>query len=265
MKRTVTSHSLRLFDSHCHFDFDQFAHAFGEELEQARLAHVERILIPSVGKSNWQRVKALAMQHPAHIFYALGFHPYFLQSFCQSQVSEFEQLIAERDAACVAIGECGLDGLVDVDASLQEKVLKLQLSLAEQAKLPVILHSRKTHNRLLQLIKQQGFRHGGVLHAFSGSEQQAKQFIDLGFKIGVGGVITYPRANKTRQAIARLPLDALVLETDAPDMPICGKQGLANHPKYLEHILDELVLLRDEEKHMVVQQLWDNTHRLFGL
>jgi len=265
MKKAVTSHSLRLFDSHCHFDFDEFAHAFGEELEQARLAHVERIMIPSVGKSNWQRVKALATQYPSHIFYALGFHPYFLHSFCQSQVSELEQLIAERDASCVAIGECGLDNLVDVDASLQETVLKLQLSMAGQAKLPVILHSRKTHNRLLQLIKQQKFRQGGVLHAFSGSEQQAKQFIDLGFKIGVGGVITYPRANKTRQAIARLPIDALVLETDAPDMPICGKQGQANHPKYIQQVLNELVLLRGEEKHLVAEQLWDNTQDLFGL
>ncbi len=103
------------------------------------------------------------------------------------------------------------------------------------------------------------------MHAFSGSEQQAKQFIDLGFKIGVGGVITYPRANKTRQAIRQLPIEALVLETDAPDMPLCGRQGLANHPKYLIHVLEELALLRDEDQEQLASQLWANSLELFRM
>ncbi len=256
---------MRLFDTHCHFDFDEFAHSFSDELEQAQSAHVKRILIPSIGKTNWLRVKSLAEQHPSNIFYALGFHPYFLSSFAETQLSELESLLSHSDAACVAIGECGLDGMIDVDSGLQERVFEAQLLLAGQAKLPVILHSRKTHNRLLQIIKQHRFNQGGVLHAFSGSEQQAKQFIDSGFKIGVGGAITYPRANKTRQAIAALPLESLVLETDAPDMPICGQQGQTNHPKYLEKILDELAEIRGDDKVELAKQLWKNSLSLFKL
>ncbi len=262
--KTVTRHSLKLFDTHCHFDFDEFAHSFSDELEQAQSAYVERILIPSVGQMNWLRVRKLAAQYPSNVSYALGFHPYFLDSFSDTQIDELEQLLSQKDPACVAVGECGLDGVVDVDASLQEHVFSAQLDLAEQAHLPVILHSRKTHNRLLQIIKSHRFSQGGVLHAFSGSTQQAKQFIDLGFKIGVGGVITYPRANKTRQAITALPIEALVLETDAPDMPLCGLQGQANHPKYLGKVLDELATLRGADKAEMAEQLWINSVSVFG-
>ncbi len=255
---------MRLFDTHCHFDFDEFAHSFSDELEQAQSAYVKRIVIPSVGKMNWRRVQMLAAQYPSNLSYALGFHPYFLSTFVDSQITELERLLSLRNRECVAVGECGLDGMVDVDSSLQEQVFSAQLDLAKQANLPIILHSRKTHNRLLQLIKQHHFTQGGVLHAFSGSEQQAKQFIDLGFKIGVGGVITYPRANKTRQAIASLPIESLVLETDAPDMPLYGQQGQANHPKYLIKILDELAILRATDKTEIANQLWDNSISVFG-
>lgn len=263
MIKTPTSHKSRLFDTHCHFDFNEFSASFPEEIAQAECAGVERILIPSVGSSNWLRVKTLAAHYPSTIRYALGFHPYFLESYEDSQLRELEQLLAQKDAACVAVGECGLDGMVDVDVSIQEKVFTAQLLLATQANLPVILHSRKTHNRLLQLIKQHHFKLGGVLHAFSGSEQQAQQFIDLGFKIGVGGVITYPRANKTRQAVSRLPVESLILETDAPDMPLCGKQGQANHPKYLPLVLEVLAELRNSDRDELANQLWVNSIGLF--
>ncbi len=258
------NNKLRLFDTHCHFDFDEFSISFASELEQARFSGVERILIPSVERSNWPRVKMLAAQYPPNICYALGFHPYFLSSFADAHVKELEQHLSHRDSACVAIGECGLDGMIDIDSALQEHVFTIQLALAQQAKLPIILHSRKTHNRLLQLIKQYSFSQGGVLHAFSGSEQQAKQFIDLGFKIGVGGVITYPRANKTRQAVAHLPIESLILETDAPDMPLCGQQGEVNHPKYLGKVLDELATLRGGDKAEIAHQLWVNSVSVFG-
>ncbi|WP_223159264.1 TatD family hydrolase [Vibrio sp. Y2-5] len=265
MTKTATRHKLRLFDTHCHFDFDEFAASFSEQMSAATQAHVEKIIIPSVGLSNWLRVKNLATQYPVTLRYALGFHPYFLEHFSDEQLQLLEDELSQRESACVAVGECGLDAMVAVDASLQERVFIAQLAMAQHAHLPLILHSRKTHNRLLQLIKQHRFTQGGVLHAFSGSEQQARQFIDLGFKIGVGGVITYPRANKTRQAISQLPIESLVLETDAPDMPLFGRQGEANHPKYLIHVLEELAVLRDTNKEKLASQLWANSIELFRI
>lgn len=255
----TTSADVRLFDTHCHFDFDVFASDFPVQVSLARQAGVERFLIPSVGPQNWQRVAQLAGQFPGLVYYALGFHPYFLQSDWRHPLSLLEQALSQRSRECVAMGEMGLDGMVDVDARLQETMLLGQLSLAQSANLPVVLHSRKTHNRLLQLLKQSRFQHGGVLHAFAGSWQQAQQFIELGFKIGVGGVITYSRATKTRQALARLPAEALVLETDAPDMPVSGLQGQPNHPRYLTQIFDALLDLRAEEREVLSQQLWRNS------
>ncbi len=199
MNKIATKPDFPLFDTHCHFDFDEFRGDVAGELAKAQSQGVERILIPAIGPQNWSRVQQLAADFPAMLYYALGFHPYFLTSLGEQPLMYLEQALTERSAACVAVGEIGLDGVVDVDARIQERLLLGQLALAQAAQLPVIMHSRQTHNRLLQLLKQSKFSGGGVLHAFSGSEQQARQFIDLGFKIGVGGGITYPEP--TRRAV----------------------------------------------------------------
>lgn len=265
MNKTATKPDFPLFDTHCHFDFDEFRGDVAGELAKAQSQGVERILIPAIGPQNWSRVQQLAADFPAMLYYALGFHPYFLASLGEQPLMHLEQALTERSGACVAVGEIGLDGVVDVDARIQEHLLLGQLALAQTAQLPVILHSRQTHNRLLQLLKQSKFSGGGVLHAFSGSEQQARQFIDLGFKIGVGGGITYPRANKTRRAIAALPIEHLVLETDAPDMPLHGYQGQANHPSQLPKVLDALVLLQNMDKQSVASAVWKNSNSVFSI
>ncbi|XAW89973.1 TatD family hydrolase [Vibrio sp. CDRSL-10 TSBA] len=265
MSAAVTTPEYPLFDTHCHFDFDAFAAHFADELALASQQGVQRILIPSIGRQNWQRVATLAADYPDHIYYALGYHPYFLASAGLNPLHNLELALDARSSSCVAVGEVGLDAMVDIDAKVQETLLLGQLALAQAAGLPVVLHSRKTHNRLLQLLKQTRFQGGGVLHAFSGSEQEARQFIDLGFKIGVGGGITYPRANKTRRTISALPLEHLVLETDAPDMPLCGYQGHNNHPCRLPLVLNELVLLRKEDKQTVASTVWKNSNLLFSI
>lgn len=261
----VTTPDYPLFDTHCHFDFDAFSANFADEVALARRQGVQRFLIPSIGRQNWQRVATLAADYPDHIYYALGYHPYFLSALDAEPLNALEQALDARSPACVAVGEVGLDAMVDSEAQVQEALLLGQLSLAQAAGLPVVLHSRKTHNRLLQLLKQARFSCGGVLHAFSGSEQQALQFIDLGFKIGVGGGITYPRANKTRRTVSVLPLEHLVLETDAPDMPLCGYQGQNNHPSRLPLVLNELLLLRNEDKQTVASSVWKNSNSVFSI
>ena len=250
---------MRLFDTHCHFDFEPFSQNFPHQLQLAREQCVERFLVPSIGPSNWQRVVSLSKAHP-EIYCALGFHPYFLGSDSGKHIKQLEEFLSSRTAKCVAIGECGLDAMVDVDSKLQESIFSAQISIAQSLNLPLIIHARKTHNRLIQLLKQHKFTQGGILHGFSGSYQQAMQFVDLGFYIGVGGVITYPRANKTRLAISQLPVSRLVLETDAPDMPLNGFQGKPNHPKMLPEILSCLAMLNKTSRQTIANILWDNSN-----
>lgn len=255
---------LRLFDTHCHFDFDIFAAEFDTVLRRSLQSGVRRFVIPAVGPDNWERVEQLAC-HYAPVYFALGFHPYFLERYSLSQMATLEEKLSHRHMKCVAVGECGLDHVIDIEKSLQEQFFLTQISLAKNNGLPLILHSRKSHNRLLQLLKQEKFTGGGVLHGFSGSYQQALQFTDLGFKIGVGGTITYPRANKTRLAVAKLPMQHLVLETDSPDMPMYGHQGQTNFPFYLPMVLKELALLKNEPLQTVADAVWNNSCQLFKL
>ncbi|WP_391852433.1 TatD family hydrolase [Vibrio cyclitrophicus] len=265
-----------LFDTHCHADFDVFCQNIGIDqgsapeqsidsyLKEAKQAQVEKILIPSIGQSNWSKLDKIAKSNP-NIYYALGFHPYFLEQAAEVQFSELRQLLSSKPSQCVAIGECGLDFFVDVEREKQERFFIQQMELAKVFELPLIIHERKSYNRLIELIKQYKFTLGGVIHGFSGSEQQALEWIKLGFYIGVGGTITYPRAQKTRTTIAKLPLEYLVLETDSPDMPTYGNQGNINHSKYLVTILNELFLIRKETKQSVATQIWQNSHRAFGI
>lgn len=255
---------MRLFDTHCHFDFEPFSGDVAEQIQQAHQQGVERLLIPSIGPSNWQKVTELSCTYPP-IYYALGFHPYFLDTDSPLQLNALQDLLSGVGDKCVAVGECGLDAMIDVDMGLQEMMFIRQVEIARQMKKPLILHARKTHNRLIQLLKQYKFSHGGILHGFSGSYQQAQQFIELGFSIGVGGVITYSRANKTRQAVAKLPLESLVLETDAPDMPLSGHQGEDNHPKMLSAVFACLAELRDEPSNEIANRVWRNSNQVFGI
>ncbi|MDF2154450.1 TatD family hydrolase [Vibrio sp. CAU 1672] len=255
---------MKLFDTHCHFDFEMFRDDFEHHLQRAKEQGVARILIPSVGPQNWSRIQSLAAQHTS-LYYALGFHPYFLDGNFQHHQSQLEQLIARADDRCVAIGECGLDFALTVPVEWQEAALSAQFDLAKSYDLPVILHCRKAHNRLIQLVKKAQLPRGGVVHAFSGSYQQAMEWVKLGFYIGVGGTITYPRAKKTRDAIQRLPLNTVVLETDAPDMPILGYQGQANHPDKLIHVLKSLSALRGEPLQSIASQVWENSNFAFSL
>lgn len=255
---------MRLFDTHCHLDFSPFSDDITHHLNLAQQQAVVRLLIPSIGASNWETLDKLAKQY-ASIYYALGIHPYFIDGQSLADLTTLEQRLTNRSEHCVAVGECGLDAMIEMDLALQERLFVRQIELAQSFQLPLILHARKTHNRLIQLLKKHRFTHGGVLHGFSGSYQQAMQFVEIGFYIGVGGVITYPRANKTRLAIAQLPLDALVLETDSPDMPLMNEQGKPNHPQNLSKILRELALLKNTSTQTIAENVWKNSNLAFNI
>lgn len=254
-----------MIDTHCHFDFAPFCDVPTQALQQAQAAGVTALIVPAVNAERIAQVLALAQQHAA-IYAAVGLHPIYPHQSADLDLLAATLAQHHTDDKLVAIGEIGLDAWHQAaDLAQQQQLLHEQLALARHYQLPVILHSRKTHAQLYQLLKQAKLPQTGVLHGYSGSFEQAMQFVKLGYKIGVGGVITYPRANKTRQAIAALPLESLLLETDAPDMPLNGFQGEANRPERLAIILSTLAELRPEPLTQIAQTIEQTTRELFAI
>ena len=206
-------------DTHCHLDAPEFAPDRDAVRAAAQAAGVKHLVIPAVQRSHWLGVIALAHRHGDS--YALGIHPLYTPGAQESDIAALRELLSRQrgDPHLVAVGEIGLDFFVPgLDEQRQIWFYEQQIRLAREFGLPVILHVRKSSDRLLKTLRQHRVV-GGIAHAFNGSVQQAQAFIDLGFKLGFGGAITYERALKLRELAASLPLQALVLETDAPDIP----------------------------------------------
>lgn len=250
-----------LFDSHCHLDLPELLPELELHLANAKAVSVEGFLVPAVQSSAWLPLLELKQRYGFYI--ALGVHPWWASPSELEALSGLEALAALPEVN--AIGEIGLDFALDEQSfALQRQCFEAQLQLAGRLKKPVILHHRKSQNELLQVIKQQQFSQGGILHAFSGSFAQGKAFIDMGFKLGIGGTITYDRAEKTRKAVKQFPLDALVLETDSPSMPLNGFQGQINTPAQLPLVLDALAQLKQCQPQQLKLQLWCNSVSLFS-
>lgn len=206
-------------DTHCHLDAPEFDADRDAVRASATAAGVGHIVIPAVERAHWRGVIELAQRHGDS--YALGIHPLFTPRAQEDDIAALRDLLAERqgDPQLVGVGEIGLDFFVPgLDAERQIWFYEQQIQLARAFGLPVILHVRKSSDRLLKTLRATPVV-GGIAHAFNGSAQQAQAFIDLGFKLGFGGAVTYDRALKLRELAATLPLDSIVLETDAPDIP----------------------------------------------
>ncbi|GKT22120.1 TatD family hydrolase [Acidovorax sp. SUPP3334] len=209
-------------DTHCHLDEFE-AHAGLEHLDRVRgeaaKAGVAHCVLPAVELSNLDAVRRLAHRHGDS--YALGIHPLFTGRAGDRDVDALAEALAAHhgDPRLVAIGEIGLDYFVpELDGPRQERFYRAQLQLAQRFDLPVILHVRRSCDKVLKGLRERRVR-GGIAHAFNGSLQQAEAFIAMGFKLGFGGAVTFDRALQLRRLAAELPLQSLVLETDAPDIP----------------------------------------------
>lgn len=257
--------SSAFVDTHCHFDFPPFAGDEEQSLRRAAESGVERILIPAVAARYFDRILTLAQRWPA-LYAALGLHPLYIADHEDEDLASLETQLRAPHAKLAAVGEIGLDLYMDSPQfERQRRLLSAQLALAKRYDLPVMLHSRRSHDRLAALLRRSDVPRTGVVHGFAGSVDQAQAFVRLGYFIGVGGTITYPRANKTRQAVARLPLAWLLLETDAPDMPVCGYQGQPNRPERVAQVFQALCALRPEPPQAIAEAIYDNTRRLFQL
>lgn len=251
-------------DSHCHLDFPCFNHDLDTLFDELQKCHINKVVIPATQASSWLNIQKIASKY-ASAFYALGIHPHFLASFKTQDLLTLSSLLKTRDDKCIALGEIGLDKFAPIDLQQQEWVFIEQLKIAQQLQLPIILHCVKMQGRVLAILKQQKFKYGGVYHAFSGSLEIANEFIQLGFKLGVGGVITYPNSTKTRTTFSQLPLESLLLETDAPDMALYQQQSVNNTPLNVLAIFECLATLRHESKTQLATQLYNNLHKIFSL
>jgi len=206
-------------DSHCHLDAPEFDADRTAVVARARAAGVTQIVIPAVGAFDFASARALAHEHG--FAYALGIHPLYVMRAQEQDLTLLAGLLEQHrdDPRLVAIGEIGLDFFVPgLDGARQEFFYIEQLKLARCFDLPVILHVRKSADQLLRGLRRIAVN-GGIAHAFNGSEQQAAAFVEMGFKLGFGGTLTFDRSLQIRRLAQWLPATALVLETDAPDIP----------------------------------------------
>lgn len=256
--------SREFTDTHCHFDFPPFSGHEAASLALAEQAGVGRIVVPTVTADRFVRVLELSHHHPP-LFAALGLHPLYIAQHGEPQLEQLAALLASRPSKLVALGEIGLDLYMEnPQFDRQQWLLTAQLKLARQHDLPVILHSRRTHDQLAASLRRLALPRRGVVHGFAGSLSQAQAFVRLGYLIGVGGTISYARAQKTRCVMAQLPLSSLLLETDAPDMPLAGYQGLPNRPERAAEVFHQLCQLRPEPADEIATSLQRNAAELFA-
>lgn len=233
---------MQFIDTHCHLDAAEFGDTQKALVQEALAAGVSTLVIPAVEHANFATVLALCTQHDA-CAPALGIHPMYTTHATPDDLAALEEFIQYNQL--VAMGEIGLDFFVeDYDRERQEYYFSEQLKLAQKYELPVLLHIRKAQDTILKHLRRTPVC-GGIAHAFNGSPQQAAEFIRLGFKLGFGGAMTYPRATRLRELAATLPLESIVLETDAPDIPPEFLQrGEPNRPANLPRIAGTLADLR---------------------
>ncbi|OHX12501.1 TatD family hydrolase [Chromobacterium sphagni] len=244
-----------LIDSHCHLDAPELAHDLDGVVARARAAGVGQLLVPAVAADNFAAV--LAMRERYGCWIAFGLHPIYLERHLDDHLVQLDAALAAH--APVAVGEIGLDFyLPQLDPAQQEALLAEQLKLARKHGLPVVLHVRRSADRVLKHLREQKVE-GGIAHAFNGSEQQAQAFIRQGFRLGFGGAMTYSGSRRIRALAAALPLASLVLETDAPDIRPEYAQDVPNEPAQLARFVEVLAELRGIEQGELRRALRANT------
>lgn len=257
-----------MIDTHCHLDFPVFDADRTELVQCMQAIGVHDVVIPAVSAATWQRLKAVAADYPS-VHASYGLHPMFLAEHRDEHVGLLRQWLTQENP--LAIGECGLDFFVPELSTpeAQQRQIALfeaHLQYACDYGLPLIIHARRSLDTVLKYIRRyEGVR--GVIHSFSGSLQQAKMLFEQGFLLGVGGTITYDRAQKLRRVIAAMPREALLLETDAPDQPDSDwrAQGQRrNDSTRLPVIAAALATVRGESLEAVVDYTTVNARRLFG-
>lgn len=221
------------------------------------------MILPGVYQARWQNLLALCTREE-NLYPAIGLHPMYLAHHTADHLTELATHIACEPL--VALGEIGLDYFIeDVNHEKQQELFEAQLQLAKTSKLPILLHVRKAHDQVLATLRRHHFSQGGIVHAFSGSLQQAKIYINMGFKISFCGTVTYDRAKKIRRLATELDLADLVIETDSPDMPPAQHHGERNVPTNLIYVVKCLAALRQQPEELIARSTRQNSKNVLGL
>ncbi|MDT8422295.1 MAG: TatD family hydrolase [Desulfuromonadales bacterium] len=248
---------LNFIDTHVHLDRCQ------GDLAAARAAGTGRFVVPGVTASRWAELAALARQH-RDVSLAFGLHPQAAAEWSPALEHRLTELLQRPQT--IAVGEIGLDAEATTSTALQEEVFRVQLRLAINLRLPVLIHCRHRSGRIIEILTEEGAeRVGGIMHAFSGSIESARQLIKLGFALGIGGVLTWPNARRVATVVEIVPDEALVLETDAPDLAPHPHRGAPNRPEYLPLIAARLAALRDWSLAQTARTTTANARRVLHL
>lgn len=270
--------SFKLFDTHTHFDVPDFDHDREQLAFSAKKAGVEGLVLIGFLQNRFKDLVKThhflnALDHAPKSYLAPGLHPFYIEQHQSQHLDDLEQLL--KTEYCVAIGEIGLDTFLKQHKQpetlqKQKDYFAAQIELAKQFDKPILLHIRKSHADVLKILKDHKFQQGGIAHAFGGGIEEAKAFIQLGFKIGITGQITNPNAKKLHQVIQSVGIEHVVLETDCPDMtPLCcqssTKHRTRNTPVNLLYVLEGLAASLAIDKAILAERIWQNTLQAFKL
>lgn len=247
-----------LCDTHCHLDLEPLRSYLPFVLASSHARGVSRFIVPATTRNSWAPIAALADRY-SEIYFAQGLHPAFIDVHESEDIAFLEEMLKHRHLKCLAVGEIGLDRRYPQETR-QEEFFRMQLEVAKASGLPVIIHSVGRHHRVLEILNELSGVHG-VVHAYSGSKEQAMKFVELGFKLGAGSLLF--RSRKTRDAFQTVPLDSILLETDSPDMYLPSSKSRCGSPLDLIFVLRELCNLRGLDMEFAAEFLQKNCEKLF--
>ena len=257
---------MHLIDTHTHLDFPDFDPDRTSLLARSRALGVRQMVVLGVYQDNWQRLWDWVQTDP-QLYAAFGLHPVYLEQHRPEHVRELGQWLerlAGHPQLC-AVGEIGLDYfLPELDRDAQQALFEAQLTLAADASLPALLHVRRSHAPVIATLKRFRLKRGGIIHAFAGSREEAREYIKLGFKLGLGGAATWPQALRLRKVIADLPLESIVLETDSPDMAPFMYPNQRNSPEHLPAICEALAGIMGISAEVLAEASTANACEVFG-
>lgn len=252
---------MELYDSHSHLDAPEFDADREAVIARAEAVGVARQLVPAVAFRTWPALRATCALRPG-LKAAYGLHPMFLDAHRPEHLEALPAWIEREKPA--AVGECGLDFFVPgLDAEAQRLYFVRQLEIARDFALPVVLHARRAVDEVIATIRRVGGLRG-VVHSWSGSEEQAAQLFRLGFSLGIGGPVTFERAQRLRRTVAAMPIEHLLIETDSPDQPDASRRGGRNEPAFLVDVLREVARLRGVDESVIAEATARNAEALFG-
>lgn len=253
---------MKLIDSHCHIDDDRLDATRAQVMQRAAQQGVEQIIVPATTADRWQKIRSLSQQD-ARLLPAYGLHPMFIEFHRREHLQQLETWVKQETP--IAVGECGLDFYEGSETEdWQTELFIGQIDIANRYDLPLIIHARKSLDKVISQLRRHP-NHGGVIHSFAGSEQQARQLIELNFYLGIAATVSFDRARRLRQVVSSVPLENLLIESDAPDQSGPLHRGQLNEPGFIPDHLATIAELRQLDVEATASTLNQNCQRLFGL